>query len=184
MPVAYRFPSPTTRGIKLIYTPSGFAATERQTVVAKTLKIWVKFGVAAPGPWGEGRNFTPRRHWRHLSCKQSRKQELAAVLSFCGTMSPAGHLTFWQNFVQKFPFPSPSPGAHHVWNLSRPPQALPPKKIWGPPDHPRGRYEGSKFQLPPLPPQIPFVRYRKSSGHGPGSSPATIPEILVNLRAT
>jgi len=106
------------------------------------------------------------------------------VLSFCGTMSPAGHLTFWQNFVQKFPFPSPSPGAHHVWNLSRPPQALPPKKIWGPPDHPRGRYEGSKFQLPPLPPQIPFVRYRKSSGHGPGSSPATMPDILVNLRAT
>jgi len=53
MPVAYRFPSPTTRGIQLIYTPSGFAATERQTVVAKTLKIWVKFGVAAPSPWGE-----------------------------------------------------------------------------------------------------------------------------------
>jgi len=69
MPVAYRFPSPTTRGIKLIYSPSGFAATERQTVVAKTLKIWVKFRVAAPGPWGEGRNITPRGHWRHLSCK-------------------------------------------------------------------------------------------------------------------
>jgi len=49
---------------------------------------------------------------------------------------------------------------------------------------PRGRYGGSKFQLPALPPQISFVRYRKSSGYRPGSSPATIPEILVNLRAT
>ena len=73
---------------------------------------------------------------------------------------------------------------HHVWNLSRTPQALPPKKIWAPPDPPQGRYGGSKFQLPPLPPQFPFVRYRKSSVHGPSSSPATIPEILVNLRAT
>ena len=109
---------------------------------------------------------------------------MAAVLSFCGTTRPDFPLTFCQNLVKKFPFPSPSPGAHHVRNLSRPPQALLPKKFWGPPDPPRGRYGGSKFQLPPLPPQIPFVRYRKSSGHRPGSSPATIPEIFVNLRAT
>ena len=81
-------PLPTKRCIKVISSLFGFAAVERQTIKRKTLKIWVKFGVAAPGPWGEGRNFTPRRHWRHLSCKQSRKQELAAVLSFCGTMSP------------------------------------------------------------------------------------------------
>jgi len=100
------------------------------------------------------------------------------------SIGPVFPLTFWQNFVEKFPCPSPSPGVHHVWNLSRPPQALLPKKFWAPPDPPRGRYGGSKFQLPPLPPQIPFVRYRKSSGYGPGSSPATMPEILVNLRAT
>ena len=86
--------------------------------------------------------------------------------------------------MEKFPSPSPSPGVHHVWNLSRPPQALPPKKFWGPPHPPRWRYGGSKFQIPPLPPQIPFVRYRSSSGYGPGLSPSTIPEILVNLRAT
>ena len=98
-------------------------------------------------------------------------------------VAPVFPLTFWQNLVEKFPRPSLSPGVHHVWNLSRPPQALPTKKIWAPPDPPRGRYGGSKFQLPPLSPQIPFVRYRKSSGYGPGSSPATIPEILVNLRA-
>ena len=61
---------------------------------------------------------------------------------------------------------------------------LPPKKFWAPPDLPRGRYEGSKFQLPPLPPQFPFVRYRSAAAQGPGSSQATIPEILVNLRAT
>jgi len=30
-----------------------FAAVERQTIYRKTLKIWVKFGVAAPSPWGE-----------------------------------------------------------------------------------------------------------------------------------
>ena len=112
------------------------------------------------------------------------KKEFAVVLSFCGTMSPVFPLTFCQNFVKKFPRPSPSPGVHHVWNLSRPPQALPPKKFWAPTDLPRGRYEGSNFQLSPLPPQIPFVRYRKYSVHGPGSSPATKPEILVNLRAT
>ena len=99
-------------------------------------------------------------------------------------MPTACPLTFYQNFVEKFPCPSPSPGVHHVWNLSRPPQALQPKKFWAPPHPPRGRYGGSNFQLPPLPPQIPFVRYRKSSVHGPGSFPATIPEILVILRAT
>ena len=93
-------------------------------------------------------------------------------------------LTFWQNFVKKFPRPSPSPGAHHVWNLSRPPQALLPRKFWAPSDPPRGRYGGSNFQLPPFPPQIPLVKGRSSSVHGPGSTPATIPEILVNLRAT
>ena len=60
IPVAYRFPSPTMRAIKLIYTTSGFAATERQTVVRKLSKIWAKFGVAAPRPWGEGQNLTPR----------------------------------------------------------------------------------------------------------------------------
>ena len=60
--VAYMCPSPKICGIKIIYIASGVAATERQTIVAKTLKIWVKFGVAAPRPWGDGRDFTPRRH--------------------------------------------------------------------------------------------------------------------------
>ena len=68
--------------------------------------------------------------------------------------------------------------------LKQAPSGPTTKKNMGAPDPLRGRYGGSKFQLPPLPPQIPFVRYRKSSGYGPGSSPATIREILVNLRAT
>jgi len=126
----------------------------------------------------------PRADSRHLPGKLCCKEKFPGHNSFCGTMSPARLLTFWQNFVEKFPCPSPSPGAHHVLNLSRPPQALLPKKFWAPPDPARGRYGGSKFQLPPLPPQFSFVRYRKSSVHRPGSSPATIPEILVNLRAT
>ena len=42
---------------------------------------------------------------------------------------------------------------HQIWNLSTAPGALPPRKIWGPPDPPRGRNWGSKFHLPPLPPQ-------------------------------
>ena len=93
-------------------------------------------------------------------------------------------LTFWQNFVKKFPRPSPSPGVHHVWNLSRPPQALPPKKFWAPPHPPWGRYGRSNFQLPPLPPQFPFVKGRSFSGYALESIPATIPEISVDLRAT
>jgi len=105
-------------------------------------------------------------------------------LSFCCRFPPDFPLTFCQNFVEKFPRPSPSPGVHHVWNLSRPPQALPPKKFWAPPDPPRGRYEGSNFQLPPLPPQFPFVKGRSFSGYALESIPPTIPEILVNLRAT
>ena len=59
------------------------------------------------------------------------------------------------------------------------------KKILGAPRPPTGEIWGVKVSTsPPLPPQIPFVRYRKSSGRRPGSTPATMPEILVNLRAT
>ena len=36
--------------IKVISSSFGFAAVERQTIVRKTLKILVKFGVAAPRP--------------------------------------------------------------------------------------------------------------------------------------
>ena len=43
---------PTRCGIKVIYIASGFAAPKRQMVTRKELEIWVKFGVAAPGPWG------------------------------------------------------------------------------------------------------------------------------------
>ena len=49
-------PLPTKRGVKVISSLFGFAAVERQTIKRKTLKIWVKFGVAAAGPWGEGRD--------------------------------------------------------------------------------------------------------------------------------
>ena len=97
---------------------------------------------------------------------------------------PVFALTFLYFFCEKFPCRCSSPGEHHIWNLSRGDRDLLAKKIWGPRDPPRGRYGGSKFQLPPLPPQFPFVRYRKSSVHGPCSFPATMPEIWVNLRAT
>ena len=140
--------------------------------------------MAAPRPWGEIQNFNPRARCPGHSSYRNCKQKFSICYRFPNLVPPVFALTFCQNFVEKFPFPSPLPGAHHVRNLSRPPQALPPKKFWGPPDPPRGRYEGSKFQLPPLPPQFSFVRYRKSSVHWPGSSPATIPETLVNLRAT
>ena len=111
-------------------------------------------------------------------------KNLLGVTVFADWPPPVFALTFWQNSVEKFPCPSPSPGAHHVWNLSSPPKVLPAKKFWGPPVPPRGRYEGSKFQLPPLPPQIPFVKGRSFSGYALESIPATISEILVNLRAT
>jgi len=55
-------PLPTKRGVKVISSLFGFAAVERQTIKRKTLKIRVKFGVAAPGRWGEGRDLTPRGH--------------------------------------------------------------------------------------------------------------------------
>ena len=54
-------PLPTKRGVKVISSLFGFAAVERQTIKRKTLKIWVKFGVAAAGPWGEGRDLRQRR---------------------------------------------------------------------------------------------------------------------------
>jgi len=140
--------------------------------------------VAAPRPWGKFKNFNPRARCPGHSSYRNCQQKFSICYRFANLVPPVFALTFCQNFVDKFPLPSPSPGVHHVWNLSRPPQSLLPKKDWAPPDPPRGRYGGSKFQLPPLPPQIPFVRYRSYSGCGPGSSPATIPEILVNLRAT
>jgi len=176
-------PRPAKVGIKVISTSLGFAAVERQTIERKTLKILVKFGEAAPRPWGKHQNFNPRDRCPGHSSNRNCKQKFSSCYRFPNLVRPVFPLTFWQNWVEKFPCPSPSPGVHHVWNLSRPPQSLPPKKNWVPPDPPRGRYGGSKFQLSPLPPQIPFVRYRKSSGHWPGSSTATIAEILVNLRA-
>jgi len=140
--------------------------------------------VAAPRPWGEDQNLNPRENHRGYSSNRNCKRLFRSYYRFPTNVAPVFPLTFWQNFVKKFPSPFPSPGVHHVWNLSRPSQALPPKKFWAPPDPPRGRYGGSNFQIPPLPPQIPFVRFRKSSGLEPGSAPATIAEILVNLRAT
>jgi len=182
--VIFKIRRPKKRGIKVISASFGFAAVERQTIERKTLKIWVKFRVAAPRPWGENQNSNHRvRDTGHTS-KHSRQQKFSGGYSYCELLPTFFALTFCQNFVKKFPCPSPSPGVHHVWNLSRPPQALPTKKFWAPPAPQRGRYGGSNFQLSSLSPQIPFVRYRKSSVRGPGSSPATITEILVNLRAT
>ena len=182
--VIFEIPRPKKRGIKVIPVSFDFAAVECQTIKLKTSKISVNFWVAAPCPWREIQNSNHRVRGTGHTSKYSRQQKFSGGYSYCELLPPFFALTFCQNFVKKFPFPSPSPGAHHVRNLSRPPQALPTKKVWAPPAPTRGRYGGSNFQLPPLPPQIPFVRYRKSSVHGPSSSPATNPEILVNLRAT
>ena len=140
---SFSIPCPTKRGIKVISILFGFTTVERQTIERKTLKIWVKFGVAAPRPWGKHQNFNPRERCPGHSSNRNCKQKFSSCYTFPNLVPPVFPLTFYQNFVEKFPSPSPSPGVHHVWNLSRPPQALPPKKIWGPPDHPRGRYEGS-----------------------------------------
>ena len=51
-------------------------------------------------------------------------------------------------------------------------------------DPQRGSYGGLNFYLSPLPPQIPLDRFLNAAAQGPGSIPATIPEILVKLRAT
>jgi len=48
--VMFRVPHPTNLAIKVISTLSGFATVERETIKRKTLKISVKFGVAAPRP--------------------------------------------------------------------------------------------------------------------------------------
>jgi len=182
--VSFRIPRSKKRDIKVICTSFRFAAVERQTIKRKTLKIWVKFGVAAPRPWGQHQNLNPRVNRTGHSSNQNFKRKFCSCCTFPILVAPVCPLTFCQNVVEKFPCPSPSPGVHHVWNLSRGPQALPPKKIWGPPDPPRGRYQGSNFQLSPLPPQFPFVKGRSFSGYALESIPATIPEILVNLRAT
>ena len=178
--VSFRVPRPTKSGIKVISILFGFTTVERQTIERKTLKIWVKFGVAAPRPWGKHQNFNPRERCPGHSSNRNCKQKFSSSYTFPNLVRPVFALTFWQNFVEKFPRPSPSPGVHHVWILSRPPHALPPKKFWASPDPPRGRYGGSKFQLPPLPPQIPFVKGRSFSGYALESIPPTIPEILVN----
>ena len=86
------------------------------------------------------------------------KQKFSVVLSFCCTMTTAFPLTFCQNFVEKFPCPSPLLGAHQ---LKWAPQALQPTKIWAPPDPPRERYGGQSFNFP-LPPS-PSISLRQIS---------------------
>ena len=68
--------------------------------------------------------------------------------------------------------------------LKQAPSGPTTKKNLGAPGPPTGEIWGVKVSTSPLPPHFPFVKGRSSSVHGPGSSPATIPEILVNLRAT
>jgi len=139
--------------------------------------------VAAPSPWGENQKTGFVVLFTFYTAKYRCKKKIDRINIVRSRRPPVFPLTFCKKLVEKFPCPSPSPGVHHVWNLSRPPQALPPKKFWAPPHLPRGRYGGSNFQIPPLPPQIPLVKGRSSSVHGPGSTPATIPEILVNVPA-
>ena len=116
----FKMPRPTKCGIKVISTSLGFTAVERQTVVRKTLKIWVKFGVAAPRPQGKYQNLNPRVNCSGHSSNQNCKRKFSGCYMFPKLVFPVFAITFWQNFVKKFPFPSPSPGAHHVRNLSRP----------------------------------------------------------------
>jgi len=96
-------------------------------------------------------------------------------LSFCGSGRPDFPLTFCQNFVEKFPCPSPSPGAHHVWKLSRPPPALPSKKNLGAPGPPTGEIWGVKFSTFPPSPSISLRQiseiFRPLAGLDPGYNP-------------
>jgi len=91
-------PSPTKGGIKVISTLFDFAAVERYTIERKTSKIWVKFGVAAPRPWGQYQNFDPPiALWGHTS-KQNYKQKfhrIYTVFVSCDTILP---LTFLPKF--------------------------------------------------------------------------------------
>ena len=148
---SFRMPWPIKIGIKVISISFGFAAVERQTINRKTSKIWVEFGVAAPRPWGQHQNLNPRGGCPVHSTNQNCKQHFRICYRFPKLLVPVFPLTFWQNLVKKFPFPSPSPGAYHVRNLSRPPQALLPKKI-GRPRTPHGGDTGGQiFNFPPPP---------------------------------
>ena len=128
--------------------------------------------MAAPQPWGKCKNFNPRARCPGHSSYRNCKQKFSICYRFPNLVPPIFALTFFQNFVEKFPFPYPLPGPHHVWNLSGPPQALPPKKIWTPPHPPRGRYGGVKVSTSPPSPsnslrQISEI-FRPRSGLVPG----------------
>ena len=68
--VIFGIPRPKKHDIKLISISFGFAAVERQTIERKTLKIWVKFGVAAPRPWGKNQKINPPIALLGHTCKQ------------------------------------------------------------------------------------------------------------------
>ena len=145
-------PRPAKVGIKVISTSLGFAAVERQTIERKTLKILVKFGEAAPRPWRKHQNFNPRDRCPGHSSNRNCKQKFSSCYRFPNLVRPVFALIFWQNFVKKIPRPSPSPGAHNVWNLSRNPHALAPKKKFGAPGPPTGEIWGVKVSnSPPSP---------------------------------
>ena len=97
---------------------------------------------------------------------------------------PRGPPNILVKFRSKIPPPLPFTGGAPCLELKQGLSGPTTKKILGAPGPLTGEIWGSKFQLPPVPPQIPFFRYRNSSGYWPGSAPTTIPEILVNLRAT
>ena len=132
-------------------TFGGFAAIQRQTVVLKTLKKWSALGWLPPAPRGTVEMRPHQRTRGTLLVNTCASRNLLGLLVLVVRCPPFSPIIFRKKFVEKFPRPSPSPGVHHVWNVSRPPKALSSKKIWGPQDPPRRRYEGQNFNFPPPP---------------------------------
>jgi len=87
--------SPTKRAIKVISTLFGFATVERETVKRKTLKNLVKFGVAAPRPWGEDQNLNPRENHPGYSSNRNCKRLFRTCYRFPTNVAPVFALTFW-----------------------------------------------------------------------------------------
>jgi len=81
--------------------------------------------------------------WASQQTQRAGAQISARGNSFGRLLPPVFALTFCKNFVKKFPCPSPSPGVHHVWNLSRGPPA---QKNFGAPGPPTGEPERLKRQ--------------------------------------
>jgi len=112
-------------------------------------------GWLLPAPGGNVKISTPRDRCPGHSSYRNCKQKFSICYRFRNLVPPVFALTFCQNFVEKFPFSSPLPGAHHVWNLSGPPQAVPPKKFGLPRSPHGGDTGGQSFDFPPSPLNFP-----------------------------